>query len=1744
MKLGKKIRAIVALAVLALISVVGVACGQTVATPQEFKFTKEIPAEVLYGSELYFRDYLPREFGNEYELYASYYNVDEQKEVVEELNTSLAYSFNYVSDYKFKIVRNGKDTLECTIKSMPEAPSIIENALLDQKARPTNEQNFDRLLIMVFGGEPLNNNEKATADPDYEIKATAASFQSVEIEGSDVEKIDISKGKITFDRIGYYSITYTATNRAGTDSEIVTVRTAAAENHIDKLTGYLKENGEGKDDNQLVFDMDIMKAPADGESVRVRYGAGKGAQSDIYDAVYDAYTGKYTIDNFAHELTKEDQNRLFLEDADGELYSTLVTLPTIITQESIDKAGSAASLYNATEGYILLGSDIDLKKYPFASSTVFTGVLDGNGYSIKNIKGPQTVDSYGAKRDTGASLFYNVLNATIKNLTLDGVYANTGMLTQRVEGACEFKNIVARLVGYQGARTSLLGYHAEDMDTSTVRNVIIEMPVYDPEKTGYVGMLTTHAGGKTIIENLFLVGGVGRLHSTVGNNTTFVPKHYTDRADSVDGFAEQGKDYFVGESAEVVYKGTKNGTVSDFMLTMVEKANMVVGLDVSNIGILQTATSGYFYLKEDIDMAGIEHVPTQAKGCEFTATLDGAGHKIINFTATKGHVGLVGWTGKGATFKNIDIHMVTNTTKGGLIGQVHGVTTFDNVNVTVDKLDVNLGGVITSVVQGELKVKDTNIIIKGVAGTKNGAGFIAAGEANSYNVTVENVKVVDLSNAVDIPYKGYSNTVANGKVKVDNVTLGADGELAVLGEDYFYVGGDILDFDVDTIENEDFKAFVKDVVKDLEEDVVFLSNENFSSLIGATTGYYVLAEDIDLSKVDCNGDEDGLGSWIPTDDYFTGTLNGKGYTIYNFTVKTHATRGLFANISTGAIIKNLNMVDATITNNNNALISGNIRGSVTIENCIFDLSSFASYASGIITRSLATADPIYIKDVTIIVNDSAMSASNNLLFGNYTGLKNEKVTVDGLHIFDLATASNKITTLYNSSITMVGADGETAVLGEDYHMYVGEFPYIDLAKIQDAEIKAYMTDKFNKEITVLTQDNFTQLQTATAGYYLLGEDIDMSGVAWVPTATFVGTLDGRGHKIYNFTGPSGRYQGLFNVGGAKAKIKNLQLHMISNTIGGGIFGQVKGAVTIENSSVIVDKFAGAASGAIANVVQGDITLNNVVVRVIDAADSAYVIAGNEAGTRKVALNNVVVVMDNGTATLYPEKGSSNATMGITGEEGVDYQFVKDVFDADASKLSGLAKSVLEEMQSDVVYLNNKNITQLQTATGGYYILEEDIDLKDVSWAGTVAARNLTLNGKGHKIENIKLTGSNYQAFFQNFGGVIKNVSFNFASMAGNYKGLIGQIRAGTVIENVVLDYDNFSGNSSGAIAAMSDKASSVTLNNVLINFDNVTKGTNAGILMGVYNEAGRKVTMNGVIIHNKNADLNQLVAITDQKYAATITGTEGTDYFMVTDILDADSSKLSGLAKSTLESMQAEILKSVIVLTEENIDLLQTATTGYYILGEDIDMAGKTWAPTQTSSGKYFTATLNGGGYQIKNFTAPAGYLGLVGYTGAGATFKNLKIHIITNTTKGAIIGQVKGLTTVENCVIDIDTMIENHAGGIADVVQGTLNVNNVLINVDTATHNYGVGFVAGREAASANVIVSNCFFVSGDGQISNVFAGDNEDKTALKETTLGADGQLAVVGEDYVVVSKLSDIDRNKLTTDLLKSGYDALIG
>ena len=129
MKLMTKIKAIVVLAIIALIGAVCTACapGKELA---EFKLATNTPTEVLYTNEIYFRDYIPREYGNEYKLYASYVYEDESGETItveNELQDSMVFTFEHVTDYSFKVVRNGneKDAITHDIKCMPEVPEFI-----------------------------------------------------------------------------------------------------------------------------------------------------------------------------------------------------------------------------------------------------------------------------------------------------------------------------------------------------------------------------------------------------------------------------------------------------------------------------------------------------------------------------------------------------------------------------------------------------------------------------------------------------------------------------------------------------------------------------------------------------------------------------------------------------------------------------------------------------------------------------------------------------------------------------------------------------------------------------------------------------------------------------------------------------------------------------------------------------------------------------------------------------------------------------------------------------------------------------------------------------------------------------------------------------------------------------------------------------------------------------------------------------------------------------------------------------------------------------------------------------------------------------------------------------------------------------------------------------------------------------------------------------------------------------------
>lgn len=1755
MKLRKKITAILALAMLAIISVVGAACGNSSA---EFKFVREMPAEVYYGNELYFRDYLPREVGAEYKLYASYYNTTEQKEVVEELSESLAFTFDYVSDYDFKIVRNDKDTLTCTIKSMPQAPRVKEGAM-QQTARPNNVQNFDRLLLMIFGGLPLENYENASADPDYKIKATNVEFQSVEIDGSDVKSMDISSGKITFDKIGYYRITYTATNRAGTHSNIVTVRTVNVNNHIDTLNGYVLENGEGLDDNQLVFDMDDMLAPEDGASVRVRFGEGKGADSSIYNAVYDAFTGKYTVDGFAHALEDGEISRLYMEDPNGELYSANVTKPTIITQESIDAAGSAGQLYNATEGYILLGSDLDLSAYDIVPTTIFTGVLDGNGHTIKNVQGLTTIDAKGNKSRAATSLFSNVDNAIIKNLILDGITATTGAIAVRTTGACQFKNIIVSFDGHKGARTSILGYHADDKDFTSVKNVIIEMPKISVGENGsYVGMLTTHAGGKTYIENLFLVGGNGLIHSTTGNNATYVPKHYTKRLDSESGNAEANKDYFIGADAEVVYNGYNDGNLSPYVRDMADRMGMVVGLNNSNIERLQTASGGYWYLEEDIDLKGKVWDSTCVAR---NLTFEGNGFTIDNITYSKDANYKSFFNNFGGTIRNVTFNIkdmgVPHVNAGykGIIGQNRGETLVDNVIINIDKFTGAGSGAIAAMTDNPITVKNTIVNIK-EAVKCNYAGLLIGGTATSKTMTLSNVVVSSPSLTVTT-LNGISNKGEQTEI------------IGVEGKDYVYAPY-IYEYDASKITNKDLKALVE---KTVSLAVTVLDNSNFEELQTATSGYFVLGEDIDMAG----------RTWAPeqtivrnekneiiSDTRFIGVFNGDGHKIYNYSAP-EGHLGLFGWTGDGALIKNLDVV--MLTNTSKGGIIGQVKGETTIQNVKVDVDNFATNYGGIITS--VVQGHLIVKDSMFAIRSVSGGTTNPGFIAGGEAPSNN-VTVDNVYAFDASGVAAKPYYAVNSNkdeFFTYNPDGEYAVEGVDYFYMSGDFVETDTSVIKNAEFKTFVEgvkENIIANAITLTNDNIDILKTATRGYYFLGEDIDMAGKEWIPEqitirndnkeiisdTRFFGVLNGQGHKIYNFTAAEG-HLGIIGNTGNGAILKNFDLEVITNTSRSAVMGQVLGATTVQNVNVKVEKFSTNYGGVITAVVQGDLTVKDCKISICSTDGSATnvlgFVAAGEAASKNVILSNVYCFDASGQAVKpFGSVKEECKACGVNGEvavEGVDYFYASGnivEFDTNTIKDAGFKAYVTalqQEAIDNAIIINNGNVALIKEATYGYYVLSEDINLGDAEWT-TTAKFTGTLDGKGYTISGLNFGHAQVGLFEQLFGNAkVKNLTLKVTADGNNNGSIAATIRnTGNVLENVTIDIVKLSGTAAGGIARNLTHKNGLALKDVLIVIrSSVVNGKN-GILFGNYDSAEGSAVVDGLQIYDFTTATNNVTSLHNAK--VTLLGTDGEeavlgeDYniYNCGDIFDFDFNTVADAdTKADLEKVyQDELAKATVIKSAEDIKVLQSATSGYYLLGDDIDMSGITWAPTINYKNP-FIGTFNGGGYKITGFTAPAGNSGFFGATGNGALIKNVDLEMVTNTSKGGLIGYVNGTTVVQDAMIKVDTLVAGHAGVIANVVQGELTVKDsyILIKSTSGTPK-GDGFIAGGEADSKNVIISNVKVADATGVFTNPYKGIVNNAGV----TLGVDGEPAVNGEDYFIFTgDYLDLDTSVIEDEVYKT-------
>lgn len=150
-----------------------------------------------------------------------------------------------------------------------------------------------------------------------------------------------------------------------------------------------------------------------------------------------------------------------------------------------------------------------------------------------------------------------------------------------------------------------------------------------------------------------------------------------------------------------------------------------------------------------------------------------------------------------------------------------------------------------------------------------------------------------------------------------------------------------------------------------------------------------------------------------------------------------------------------------------------------------------------------------------------------------------------------------------------------------------------------------------------------------------------------------------------------------------------------------------------------------------------------------------------------------------------------------------------------------------EIKSSKIHLTQDNFATLMTATGGTFVLDEDIDMTTLNenWkpTGTFAGK---LQGNGHKISNLKTTG-----LFNWFNGVIENVAFVNANYVGAQDGILAdRIDGGTVKDVVIKTVENANSNLGGVLCRQLN--GTVTLNNVVIETSTIRTDNTYGFISG------------------------------------------------------------------------------------------------------------------------------------------------------------------------------------------------------------------------------------------------------------------------------------------------------------------------
>ena len=605
----------------------------------------------------------------------------------------------------------------------------------------------------------------------------------------------------------------------------------------------------------------------------------------------------------------------------------------------------------------------------------------------------------------------------------------------------------------------------------------------------------------------------------------------------------------------------------------------------------------------------------------------------------------------GETYVNSSEPDITVYKRGEVLSESYSAE-YSSENEAVAVADAS--GTITAVNSGETIIHFT-VSVEGIDVAEG--SFMVVVEKISVDLTDKRLVIEAGSEYALTEVEGLSGiTVLSAEVSVNGVRteaeVGAENSVILPAvasgfDRVLYVYSDKVDFM--------FKADVFVAIAD-EEDMNVLKS--------AFDGYYKLVADIDMSGVEWK-----YGSTVT----FGGTFDGQEHKIAGLSVAGNI-NGLFANVSDGAVIQNVHFENAVISGTSEHVggvifkwFNGKPTDTVTVENVTATVIMRQTNVNGGLFGIVG--GKVIMKDVTATVYEKT---GNSAKYGALCGRCGGSFVFENVKVYSnlplCSTYNHELNSEYNKVNSAVGVlavpvEGKlnlgdaspsfafgtegvayTAYCGTAVHEGTGSAylpdtdntggiaagEYILVVAMDGGDTIVY---KLAVEIKkYISQDNITELLTATSGDYYLTEDIDMTGITWAPTKAFSGTLDGCGFAIKNLVTSKGLFSTL------NGTVRNLALIDVNVRDGAGALAYQVGSASaeIENLIVTVSDFgANYYVGGLFRVIQScNVTLKNVMVSVPDKGATGTrtngFIAGMCQSVRSVTADNCFFITANET----------------------------------------------------------------------------------------------------------------------------------------------------------------------------------------------------------------------------------------------------------------------------------------------------------------------------------------------------------------------------------------------------------------------------------------------------------------------------------------------------------------------------------